>query len=174
MAVRVFLALIIGLIIGAAVIWFYDSNRGRGRAQSARNEIEGAAKSAGTSLEQKIQELHLNPQDIKEELARTGEVVRRKAQEAGQAISNATADARITGRIKAKLIARRDLPGLDISVNTTDGIVTLSGAVNSVQQISEAMAIALDTDGVRQVISTLQVRSQKNTEPAQPAQKPPG
>ncbi len=137
--------------------------------KSASNQIEGAAKSTGDTIEQKIQELHLNPQEIKDELARTGEVVRRKAHEAGQAISSATADARLTTAIKAKLLTTRDLPGLDISVNTTDGIVTLSGAVNSVQQISKAMALAMDTEGVRQVISTLQVRTQKQPEPSSPA-----
>ena len=163
---RVFLALIIGIILGAAGIWYYNSSHGRAQTRATGDQIQGAAESAGHTIEQKITELHLTPQDIKGELARTGEVVRRKAQQAGQAISSATADARITTAIKAKLLTTRDLPGLEISVNTTDGIVTLSGAVSSVQQIGKAMALAMDTDGVRQVISTLQVRAQKQVEPS--------
>lgn len=102
--------------------------------------------------------LDLRTNDIKEELARTGQVIRRKARDAGQAIADATADARITTAIKAKLIANRELNGMGISVNTTAGIVTLSGFVGSTEQIGKAMLLAMETDGVREVISTLQVK----------------
>ena len=43
-------------------------------------------------------------------------------------------------------------------MNTTEGVVTLSGSVNSAEDISKAMLLAMDTDGVREVISTLQVK----------------
>ena len=102
--------------------------------------------------------LHLRPEDIKDELARTGQVVRRAANEAGHAIADATADARITAAIKAKLLASRDLSALKISVNTTAGVVTLSGAVASSEHISKAILLAMETDGVREVVSTLQVK----------------
>jgi len=91
-------------------------------------------------------------------LAKTGQVVRRKAQQAGQAIADATADARITAAIKARLMAARDLPAMSISVNTTGGVVTLSGAVSSAEEVSKAMLVTLETEGVREVISTLQVK----------------
>ena len=102
--------------------------------------------------------LHLRSEDIKDELARTGQVVRREASEAGQAIADATADARITAAIKAKLLASRDLSALNISVNTTAGVVTLSGFVPSPEHISKAILLAMETDGVREVVSTLQVK----------------
>ena len=79
--------------------------------------------------------------------------------EAGHAIADATADARITAAIKAKLVASRDLSALNISVNTTAGVVTLSGHVSSPENISKAMLLAMETDGVREVISTLQVKA---------------
>jgi osmotically-inducible protein OsmY len=85
-------------------------------------------------------------------------VVRRAATEAGHAIADATADARTTGAIKAKLVASRDLSALNISVNTTAGVVTLSGAVASPEDISKAILVAMETDGVREVVSTLQVK----------------
>jgi osmotically-inducible protein OsmY len=102
--------------------------------------------------------LHISPEDIKDELARTGQVVRRAATDAGHAIADATADARTTTAIKAKLVASRDLSALNISVNTTAGVVTLSGAVASHEDISKAILLAMETDGVREVISTLQVK----------------
>src|SRR4030095_12155965 len=101
----------------------------------------------------------LNTNEIKEELARTGKVIRKKAEQAKTAIAGATADARITAEIKGKLALESDLSALKISVNTTDGVVTLSGTVSSHEAIQRAMKIALAVDGVSQVISTLQVKS---------------
>ena len=111
-----------------------------------------------TRRSDKIRDLHLRPEDIKDELARTGQVVRREAVKAGQAIADATADARTTAAIKAKLLASRDLSALNISVNTTAGVVTLSGTVSSSENIGKAILLAMDTSGVREVVSTLQVK----------------
>jgi osmotically-inducible protein OsmY len=58
-------------------------------------------------------------------------------------------------------VAARDLPALSISVNTTGGIVTLSGSVPAVEDIGKAMLVAMQTDGVREVISTLQVNKSR-------------
>jgi len=102
--------------------------------------------------------LDLRSDDIKEDLARTGQVVRRKAREFGQAIADNTADARITATIKGKLVANRDLSAMSISVNTTGGVVTLSGSVSSPEDIGKAILVAMETDGVREVISSLQVK----------------
>ncbi len=155
---RLLLALILGVAVGAGVVWYFGSGRNNAQVQSAANHVENAAKSAGDAIQEKLRVLDLRPQDVKDELARTGQVVRRKAKEAGQAISDATADARITAAIKGKLVANRDLSALSISVNTTGGIVTLSGAVASTDAISKAMLLAMETDGVKEVISTLQVK----------------
>lgn len=155
---KIFLALVVGVLLGAAALWFYNSNRDRPSVQAAEAQIGNAAKSAQAALEDKLRSLNLRTNDFKEELARTGQIVRRKARETGQAIADATADARITATIKGKIIANRDLPTLSISVNTTQGIVTLSGAVASSEDISKVMLLAYETDGVREVISTLQIK----------------
>ncbi len=159
---RVFLALIVGILIGAGALWFYNTEQGRARVESTADQVSNAVKSASTAIQDKWRELNVRPEDIKEELARSGTVVRRKAGEASKALADATADARITAAIKTKLVASHDLPGLSISVNTTDGIVTLSGSVPSADAISKALVVALETDGVRQVISTLQVKPRTN------------
>src|SRR6185437_13172294 len=100
----------------------------------------------------------LNREDITNELARTGKVMREKANTAGKALKDATADGRVTAAIKAKYVKDPDLSAWDIHVSTTDGVVTLSGTVNSPDLIGKAMELALDTDGAQQVISTLQVK----------------
>ena len=156
--VKIFLALIIGIILGGVGLWYFTTSQGASQAKSAGQQIQNAAASAKDVVEEKLRVLDLRTNDIKDELARTGQVIRRKARDAGQTIADATADARITTAIKAKLIANRDLPGMGISVNTTAGVVTLSGFVGSAEQISKAMLLAMETDGVREVVSTLQVK----------------
>jgi len=144
---KVLFALILGIIIGAGGLWYY----------SAR---QGGSGSVSNAIEEKLRILDLRTNDIKDELTRTGQIIRRKAREAGQAIADATADARTTAAIKTKLVASSDLSALNVSVNTTGGIVTLSGTVPSAEAISKAMLLAMETDGVREVISTLQVKKQ--------------
>ena len=72
-------------------------------------------------------------------------------------MKDVTADARISTAIKGKLAADPDLSALAISVNSTQGVVTLSGTVPSHQALSKAIRLALETEGVHKVESTLQV-----------------
>lgn len=146
------------MAIGAAGLWLLSTTAGRTQAQAVGTQIQSAAESARDAVQAKLRVLDLRTNDVKDDLARTGQVVRRRAREAGQAIADATADARITGAIKARLVGSKDLSALSISVNTTGGVVTLSGFVNSTEDISKAMLLAFETDGVREVISTLQVK----------------
>jgi len=155
---KALIALLLGLAIGGAAVWFYITYRGDSRMQAAEERVGNAAKTARDAVQDELRVLHLRSEDIKDELARSGQVVRRKAREAGQVIADATADARITAAIKTKLVASRDLSALNISVNTTAGVVTLAGPVSSPEHISKAMLLAMETEGVREVISTLQVR----------------
>ena len=156
---KIFFALLIGFVIGGAAVWFYSTSEGKSTARATGDQLESAAKSARDAVQEKLKVLDLRSDDIKDELARNGRIVRRRAREAGQAIADATADARVTGAIKAKLLADRELSALSISVNTTEGVVTLSGTVSSRENISKAMLLAMETDGVREVVSTLQVRA---------------
>ncbi len=166
---RVFMALVIGVIIGAAAIWYLGSGHSDPNLRAAGDKVQDAAKSVGEKMEDtaksardavqdKTKDWHLSSDDIKADLEKTGTVIRQKAQDAGKAIADATADARVTAAIKAKLVASKDLSALDISVNTTSGTVTLSGSVTSAENVSKAMMLAMETDGVNQVISTLQVK----------------
>ena len=150
------LGLILGVAVVLAVIWYYADQRHNPTAQDAKNRIESTAAGIKETIHTNWQNLRTD--DIKEELARTGRVVRQKAQDIGHAVADATADARITAAIKAKLLANRDLSAVSISVNTTAGRVTLSGTVSDPDKIREAMQLALDTDGVQEVVSTLQVK----------------
>ena len=131
-----------GITLGAAAVWFYRTYWDDPRLRSAEQKVENAAKTTWDAAQEKLRVLHLRPEDIKDELARTGQVVRRAAREAGHSLTDATADARVTAAIKAKLVASRDLSALDISVNTTAEVVTLSGFVTSSEHISKAILLA--------------------------------
>jgi osmotically-inducible protein OsmY len=60
-------------------------------------------------------------------------------------------DAWITTKVKSKLLADGDVSGFDISVETRDNVVHLSGEVETQAQINEAVRLAADTEGVTRV-----------------------
>jgi len=145
------IGLLAGILIGAGVYWFLTVDR---PAEQARQTAEQAKQ----ALTARLETLELRAEDIGKELAEKGRVVRRKARDMGEAATDAAVDARATAAIKAKLAGDPDLSALGISVSTTAGRVTLSGTVSSHELIGKAMALALDTEGVREVVSTLQVK----------------
>jgi hypothetical protein len=148
------LFLVVAILVGA--IWFY-SNRNP-HAEHARQDLTSAASETKQFVTEKLGVSNLTAQDIRDEMSRVGKVVREKAQQAGSVISDKTADARITAAIKAKYVRDPNLSAMDISVSTTDGEVTLSGTASSPENIKHAIQLAMDTDGVRKVVSTVQVK----------------
>lgn len=60
-------------------------------------------------------------------------------------------DTWITTKVKSSLLADTDVAGLDIEVETLNGVVTLSGQVDEQAQIDHATRIARDIEGVTDV-----------------------
>jgi hyperosmotically inducible protein len=75
----------------------------------------------------------------------------------GKTVGETIDDATITTRVKTALLNDPAVAGLKIDVDTFQGLVTLSGRVESRDEESKAVAIARRTPGVRDVKSTLQV-----------------
>jgi hyperosmotically inducible protein len=71
--------------------------------------------------------------------------------------AEATGDAWITTKVKADLLATKDVSGTDISVDTRDGVVTLTGAVATQAEADRAKRIAAGIKGVTRVDSQLTV-----------------
>lgn len=153
---KTLLVLIIGAAIGIGGYIFFRDMQRKSPLDRATDKISESAENLKDKVNDK---LDLDTNEIKAELARTGKVIRKKAEQARNAITDAATDARITTEIKSKFAVESDLSALKISVNTTDGVVTLSGTVSSTEAIQKAMKIALAVDGVSQVVSTLQVKS---------------
>jgi hypothetical protein len=147
---------VLGIVV-MAIYWL----RGGGPTEppsfgQLQHEVESGASKVKRAANEK---LGLDTDRIRDELARTGRVVRRKAAEVGTKVADATVDARTTAAIKAKLALDSQLSAWDISVDTTAGRVTLAGTVTSPELIQKAMSLALEQDGVDEVISTLQVKA---------------
>ena len=69
-----------------------------------------------------------------------------------------TDDATITTKVKAALLRAKGVKSTDISVETTKGVVLLSGFVEDTNQVNRAGQVATGVGGVREVRNTLQVR----------------
>ncbi len=100
----------------------------------------------------------IEPEKIKAEVVRSAETARVKAGEIGHQIAAGTEDARVTATIKAKLTRLDPAYALQISVSTTAGLVTLSGAAKSLADITNIVLQAHGVSGVQNVVSTIQVR----------------
>lgn len=60
-------------------------------------------------------------------------------------------DAWITTKVKADLVATKDVPGLDIRVETVNGMVKLTGQVANQMQKNKAVEVAMKIKGVKSV-----------------------
>lgn len=101
-------------------------------------------------------------------VATAGRVGAERAREAGQEISQKTAaaaktaqealsDGALTAKIKAKMALDDSVKALDLNVDTVDGVVTVTGNVRSRAERERALALARETDGVRNVVDRLTI-----------------
>jgi hyperosmotically inducible periplasmic protein len=69
-----------------------------------------------------------------------------------------TNDASITAAVKSKLLADTDTSGLRINVDTKDNMVTLTGTVRTEAEKTQALTVARNTEGVKNVTDRLKVQ----------------
>jgi len=110
-----------------------------------------------------------NADEARDTVGTTGAVSTERAREAGAEIGERTAAAAnqaqtalesgaITAKIKSKMALDDTLEAMRIDVDTSRGIVTLTGTVDTEAQRQRALQLARETDGVRQVVDKLSVR----------------
>lgn len=92
--------------------------------------------------------------DAKNKADEMGDTLERKADQAGRAID----DAAITASVKGKYLVDDTLKGLDISVETEQGVVKLTGSVQSDAAKELATQIAQGVEGVVSVDNQLAVQ----------------
>lgn len=111
-----------------------------GPAETAGKQIDQTASEAGRKIDQAADKV--------------GEKLDEQGHKAGVVIDDAT----ITAKVKAAIFAEPDLKTLQISVDTVDGVVGLSGSVDSQKDSDMAKALAAAVAGVKEVDNHLALK----------------
>ncbi|MCG3147318.1 MAG: hypothetical protein PCFJNLEI_00757 [Verrucomicrobiae bacterium] len=156
-----FTGLLTGVFLCGLVGGYYVMRK-QPAVRQAQDATATAIHDAVATLDSKLAAWHLTSTDIERELTQTGKVVRRQMSDFGATIADAASDTKVTAKVKAKLALDKELNTFGIGVTTTDGRVTLTGNVTTAKQISRAIVLTLETEGVREVASTLRVKKSQN------------
>jgi hypothetical protein len=162
-AVERFLFRLFLLFVLIAVVWVFRGpimdrlGRVTGTSRPTGSETPGPSGAAERTTRGKVSDLDLSVETIAQELRATGRVVRRKVVEAGRQLEESTRDTRTTARLKARFALDPALKAREVHVDTADGRVTLTGRVESAEELARAIRMAVEEDDVLEVTSTLQV-----------------
>jgi hyperosmotically inducible periplasmic protein len=66
----------------------------------------------------------------------------------------------VSAKVKAALLKDPDVKGLQVNVETFNGVVQLSGFVDKPEQISRAVDVAKGVEGVKSVKNAMKVRGE--------------
>ena len=119
---------------------------------AACNKQPGPAETAGKAIDQ-------TAADAGKKIGETAEKMGDKMSAQGEKTAAAIDDATITTKVKAAILAEPGLKTLQIGVETVDGVVTLSGSVDSQANSEQAKTVANAVSGVRGVDNKLVVKS---------------
>jgi osmotically-inducible protein OsmY len=95
--------------------------------------------------------------DAKVKTEEFGHDAKVKSESAADKTGEVITDAAITSEVKTKFLAEPGVSGLNINVDTNNGVVTLSGNVKSKAEAAKAMSIARDSKGVKRVVNHLKM-----------------
>ena len=112
----------------------------RGPAETTGENIDRSLSNAGNKIEQTADNV--------------GDSMERQGERTGQALD----DAAITAKVKAAIFAEPSLKTLQISVDTVQGVVSLTGSVDSQEERNRAKALASAVDGVKVVENRLALK----------------
>ena len=81
-----------------------------------------------------------------------------QAGKAANTVADFLSDAELTTKIKSKMALDDSVRARTIDVSTTDGVVTLTGTVGPGAEHDQAVRLARDTKGIKQVVDHLKVQ----------------
>jgi hypothetical protein len=84
--------------------------------------------------------------------------------------NNTPSDAQIAGDVQTKISSDPALAGRQISINANKGVVTLSGSVSSDAEVTAALNDAQQANGVKQVVSRLELQQANAAPTPEPVQ----
>jgi len=94
----------------------------------------------------------------------TAQTATEKTKAAADKSGEVVTDAAITSAVKSKLLGDPDVSGLKIDVDTTNGVVTLSGVIHRGTERAEALRLARETKGVKSVKNNLKLEPVKKSD----------
>ena len=131
-----------------------DQLRVKESAATSGTDLYDSAKEKGERAGEKIEDFGRTTVDKTEELGHdAADATKNAAKKTGEVVT----DASLTAAVKTKFLADSQVKGLNIDVDTSNGVVTLNGHVSSQAEASKAVTIARNTDGVKRVINNLKV-----------------
>lgn len=116
---------------------------------------DGAAEKTGKKIDQTTEKTEKKLESVKKEVVGEAKSVKESVSTDTKNAENYLDDTMITAKIKEKIMADDFLKMSQIQVTTVNGVVTLSGSVDSEQQIANAIELAKSRDGVKSVESNL-------------------
>lgn len=100
--------------------------------------------------------------DAKEDAKETGRDIKNTTKSAARDTGEFASDSAITTKVKASLLTEKNLKSLGISVDTSKGVVTLSGTVPSSTEVKQAEDVARGIKGVKDVHNELHLKTDKS------------
>ena len=119
--------------------------------------IGEAEPTAGVDTPGIVEDAKREGREAGQEIKEFGRESSQETKEAGRTASQAVSDAAITTTVKSKFLADDTVKGLQIDVDTSNGVVTLTGSVSSRAEADRAMMLARQTEGVSRVVDNLKV-----------------
>lgn len=119
----------------------------KGSSEQAEKKIDRAAENAEQKIDQTVQQAEKKIEAVKE-----------SATEKTQAAGEYADDSAVTANVKTAILNDPLLNTSLIEVSTSQGIVTLSGTVNSEQTIARAVQVASSQKNVKSVQSELVIK----------------
>jgi hyperosmotically inducible protein len=129
---------------------FVDSNDEKTQATQATKAVDGV-------------------KEVRNDLKVQGEGTQMADRSAGAVVDDST----LTAKVKTALIADETTKGTQINVDSNNGVVKLTGTVDSPGQVSRALEIAKGVQGVQKVENNL-MASAKAAPGVVPGTQPPG
>ena len=135
--------LLVIILVVAALAFFvgYRFSNGEVQAPAAETAVGTVGDERDASTRERARETG----------AKVGEAVGAAGDRAAEALS----DGALTTKIKSKMALDDGVGALNIDVDTVDGNVTLSGRVRSEEERQRAVALARETEGVKNVTDRL-------------------
>jgi len=92
-----------------------------------------------------------------ERARQAGQEISQKTAEAAKAAQEALGDGALTAKIKAKMALDDTVKALDLNIDTVNSVVTVTGKVRTRAERERALALARETNGVRQVVDHITI-----------------